>query len=244
LPRQLIPPSVTLVPPESSLQVWEPRTATPARPVRTAASLSSWTNLHALRREHLAEHQLNRPPGSCVRGVSGELEPHAAGRAGRLRLRVRVRAVKASARPILRLRAVRARRTLSGGRQDRGVCLQLLLRGRRGDRVHAVRRAQPLLEVGAAHEPRAVPVRACCRGLVRRQLQALCVRHLPEARPHLQLHECNRKFCSECGAESSPAGQRLPAAGGDRAGRPGRAPGRCGCAVTSLLQRGCGGAVC
>jgi len=27
-------------------------------------------------------------------------------------------------------------------------------------------------------------------------------------------------------------------------GRPGRAPGRCGCAVTSLLQRGGGGAVC
>ena len=26
-----------------------------------------------------------------------------------------------------------------------------------------------------------------------------------------------RKFCSECGAESAPAGQRLPAAGGDRA---------------------------
>jgi len=25
------------------------------------------------------------------------------------------------------------------------------------------------------------------------------------------------KFCSECGAESAPAGQRLPAAGGDRA---------------------------
>jgi hypothetical protein len=34
--------AVTLVPLESSLQVWEPRTATPARPVRTAASLSSW----------------------------------------------------------------------------------------------------------------------------------------------------------------------------------------------------------
>ena len=26
-----------------------------------------------------------------------------------------------------------------------------------------------------------------------------------------------RKFCSECGAESAPAGQRLPAAGWDRA---------------------------
>jgi len=26
-----------------------------------------------------------------------------------------------------------------------------------------------------------------------------------------------KKFCSECGAESAPAGQRLPAAGGDRA---------------------------
>jgi hypothetical protein len=27
-------------------------------------------------------------------------------------------------------------------------------------------------------------------------------------------------------------------------GRPGQALGRCGCAVTSVLQRGCGGAVC
>ena len=27
----------------------------------------------------------------------------------------------------------------------------------------------------------------------------------------------SEKFCSECGAESAPAGQRLPAAGGDRA---------------------------
>jgi len=27
----------------------------------------------------------------------------------------------------------------------------------------------------------------------------------------------DRKFCSECGAESAPAGQRLPAAGGDLA---------------------------
>jgi hypothetical protein len=42
LPRPSIPPSVTLVPPASSLQVWEPRTPIPARPVRKAASLSSW----------------------------------------------------------------------------------------------------------------------------------------------------------------------------------------------------------
>ena len=29
--------------------------------------------------------------------------------------------------------------------------------------------------------------------------------------------KCKYEFCSECGAESAPAGQRLPAAGGDRA---------------------------
>jgi len=34
-----------------------------------------------------------------------------------------------------------------------------------------------------------------------------------------------------------------PLRAGTGHGRPGRAPGRCGCAVTSLLQRGCGGAV-
>ncbi len=35
-----------------------------------------------------------------------------------------------------------------------------------------------------------------------------------------------------------------PLRAGTGHGRPGRAPGRCGCAVTSLLQRGFGGAVC
>jgi hypothetical protein len=35
-----------------------------------------------------------------------------------------------------------------------------------------------------------------------------------------------------------------PLQAGTGHGRPGQAPGRCGCAVTSLLQRGCGGAVC
>ncbi len=35
-----------------------------------------------------------------------------------------------------------------------------------------------------------------------------------------------------------------PLRAGTGHGLPGRAPGRCGCAVTSLLQRGCGGAVC
>jgi hypothetical protein len=45
------------------------------------------------------------------------------------------------------------------------------------------------------------------------------------------------------GAESAPA-RLCPLQAGTGHGRPGRAPGRCGCAVTSLLQRGCGGAVC
>jgi hypothetical protein len=39
-------------------------------------------------------------------------------------------------------------------------------------------------------------------------------------------------------------GSGCPLQAGTGHGRPGQAPGRCGCAVTSLLQRDCGGAVC
>ncbi len=40
------------------------------------------------------------------------------------------------------------------------------------------------------------------------------------------------------------SGSVCPLRTGTGHGRPRRAPGRCGCVVTSLLQRGCGGAVC
>ena len=39
-------------------------------------------------------------------------------------------------------------------------------------------------------------------------------------------------------------GSGCPLQAGTGHGLPGRAPGRCGCVVTSLLQRDCGGAVC
>ena len=63
------------------------------------------------------------------------------------------------------------------------------------------------------------------------------------------LAHCNkrftmRKFCSECRAESAPAGQPLPAAGGDRAwaARTGSGPMRM-CGDIFAASRG-GGAVC
>jgi len=53
-----------------------------------------------------------------------------------------------------------------------------------------------------------------------------------------------KKFCSEAGLNLLRPDSGCPLRAGTGHGRPGRAPGRCGCAVTSLLQRGCGGAVC
>jgi hypothetical protein len=52
--------------------------------------------------------------------------------------------------------------------------------------------------------------------------------------------DCTKKFYFLCGPDLAFAGRWLPQQAGRGHGRLGRAPGRCGCAVTSLLQRdGC-----
>ena len=52
------------------------------------------------------------------------------------------------------------------------------------------------------------------------------------------------KFCFVWGPDLALAERWLPLKAGSGHGRPERAPGRCVCAVTSLLQRDGGGAVC
>ena len=69
------------------------------------------------------------------------------------------------------------------------------------------------------------------------------VQHAPRAALGNRF-ETKKKSVPNAGLNPLRPDGGCPLQAGTGHGQPGRAPGRCGCEVTSLLQRDCGGAVC